>query len=156
MKHDLFIQFPVFSVLSGTSLYKSCIVIQENFDYCTACCFWRLWVPGICSLWMTSHASHSQWLLWILMEAVPYLPIKVLRFCSNLDYGCSAWNVWVRLVSSGSAYFYFECLSFPWHLPWNRRSPVFSFGALTAWPVSWAMLFLEFLRFQNAGSLLIP
>ena len=60
-----------------------------------------------------------------LMEAVPYLPIEVLRFCSNRDYGCSVWNVQVRLVSLGCAYFYFERLSFPRHLSWNAISCAF-------------------------------
>jgi len=100
------------------------LFFQEESDCCTACCFWKL-VHSYLFIMSDSLCLSYPMVALNLMEAVLCSPIKVLKFCSKLDYGCGAWNVWSRLVGSGSAYFYFERLSFPRHLSWNGRSSVF-------------------------------
>jgi hypothetical protein len=86
---------------------------------------WKLWIHSYLFIMSDSLCLSYPMVALNLMEAVLCSPIKVLRFCSELDYGCGAWNFWSRLVSSGSAYFYFERLSFPRHLSWNRQLSVF-------------------------------
>ena len=84
------VQFPVFNVLSGTGPYKSCVVFQEEFDCCTACCFESSGSIVILFIMSDSLCLSYPMVALNLMEAVLCSPIKVLRFCSELDYGCGA------------------------------------------------------------------
>jgi len=125
MKHDPFIQFPVVQCAFRHQSLQILCCNSGRFWLLHCLLLWRLWVHGYLFIMSDVLCLSCPMIALNLMEAVPCSPIKVLRFCSKLDYGCGAWNVWLRLASSGSTYFYFECLSLPQHLSWNRQLSMF-------------------------------